>query len=419
MECAQCKAPLREGDDYCASCGATRARLDIAVTDDEEIDRLLVEANLLRMRKQFDEAISICTRILRSCPNLAAAHALLGDIHHDEGNHREAMGWYKLAVQLDERNSAYRKKLDETIDKVFKHAAEQSQQNVSEDRGTFSALSSTRRSNLPRKIFDRITPTHVVITFAILALIAALSILGWSSRGLNAKKPGTSVITPSISNGTDTSTNKPPVQVTPPAPDNVEAGNGHNDATAPWLGVPPVDKTTTPGTGNAGQTGRTTPATPGTVGVPQVPPFEPPAHNKMTAEEYEKETQALKTALDNTLKKSQLPSLLVNVSIDPRSNAVTIYYMVPLLKTATETKQGLLFSGFQLIWAADQVDPRIRSYTLRGYAYPEPGKEPTLALLADITPQQANDARDAGDYKAVAKFLSNTWWRNDLDTASL
>jgi hypothetical protein len=79
----------------------------------------------------------------------------------------------------------------------------------------------------------------------------------------------------------------------------------------------------------------------------------------------------------------------------------------------------LLYTGFHLIWAADKTNSGLRAYVLRGSAYMEGSKVPSLALQADVSPQQADAAREAGDYKTVAKYLSGVWWRGDIDAAPL
>ena len=64
----------------------------------------------------------MCVRIVRMDARNFPAHSLLGDLYRDQGNHREALGWYKLAVQLEPGNEIVRRKLDEMIDHVFQGA---------------------------------------------------------------------------------------------------------------------------------------------------------------------------------------------------------------------------------------------------------------------------------------------------------
>ena len=66
----------------------------------DEAVMLLAEANLLRTWGQHRRDDRVCTRILRLDPN-GSTHSLLGDLYRDEGNYREALGWYKQAVNIN------------------------------------------------------------------------------------------------------------------------------------------------------------------------------------------------------------------------------------------------------------------------------------------------------------------------------
>lgn len=60
----------------------------------------LAQANLARIRGQWDEAVEACVRVLRSDPGNADAHALLGDIYRDQGALDDAIQWYRMASDL-------------------------------------------------------------------------------------------------------------------------------------------------------------------------------------------------------------------------------------------------------------------------------------------------------------------------------
>jgi hypothetical protein len=61
---------------------------------------LLAQANLERIRGQWNDAIDTCVRVLRSHPGNADAHSLLGDIYRDQGELDDAVQWYRMAVDL-------------------------------------------------------------------------------------------------------------------------------------------------------------------------------------------------------------------------------------------------------------------------------------------------------------------------------
>ena len=66
----------------------------------QQVDRLLSQANLHRLRKEWEPATDLCIQVLKLSPTNATAHSLIGDIHHEEGRFEEALRWYKMAVEL-------------------------------------------------------------------------------------------------------------------------------------------------------------------------------------------------------------------------------------------------------------------------------------------------------------------------------
>jgi hypothetical protein len=128
---------------------------------------------------------------------------------------------------------------------------------------------------------------------------------------------------------------------------------------------------------------------------------------------------AIKTAMQQSVKESKMPFTLDGVSIDPRSHIVTVEYTVPNMGSATDTKHGLLYAGYRLIWAAMPHTPDTQFYTLRGNAYLEGSTAPTLALTADVMRDFAEKARSANEYTTVQEYLSNPWWHSKLASAPM
>ena len=80
---------------------------------------MLVHANLLRMRGQWEGAADECVEVLRLDPANATAHSLLGDIYQDQGRAHEARHWYQIALEMNPGSEADRAKLartDETLE---------------------------------------------------------------------------------------------------------------------------------------------------------------------------------------------------------------------------------------------------------------------------------------------------------------
>jgi tetratricopeptide (TPR) repeat protein len=387
MECKHCAAPVPEGHTSCPACSTLPAPPSAP---------LLAEANLLRTQGRLDEAISLCTRVLRQDPASAPAHALLGDIYREQGNPREALGWYKLAVQLNPTNPALRKKLDEMIDQVFQGAARGEQKPLPPPGQDLpdSAAGSAR----VRRFLLALHPVHVVLACTVLALgIGALLIVG-GSRPPTPRSAGRVITpaTPAPSPARESATNTHPV-VAPPPPDAVE--------------LPPQ------ATGSATVTPPTAPLHSGPAtrtGTHLAPPDAP-----LSPAEVDRQLELVKSAMHAEIKAAKLPAALREVTIDPRTRMVLIDYAVARGATPTQTKQVLLYAGFHLVWATPQAGLAPKGFTLRGYAYPQNGPSETLALIADLAPLRAEAARTITDYGAIAQFLTSPWWRKDLDAAPL
>jgi hypothetical protein len=273
---------------------------------------------------------------------------------------------------------------------------------------------------------EKITPTHVIIGSTVLAVIVVIFIVTASSGEKQHTRQAEPTQQPVVATNPDQTTpvvvppNGQMPQVVPPAPDSVEGGTKLNGL--PVIVQNSPDKSaTTPSAANAPQQPvAPRPGAANSVPVAQVPPFIPKQHTRMTSEELQKETKELRAALLNSLKESKLPSTLVDVFIDPMTKVATINYNIPNMRGPSETKMGLLYSGFFFIWQSQKADSTLRSFTIRGYAYPISAHEPpSLALQADVSPQQADEASEAGDYKTVAGCMSKVWWRGDLESAPL
>ena len=89
-------------------------------TQDNDLYLKLITANVLRLRHQFDLAEAQCSDVLRQEPRNAEAHSVLGDIARDRGNLRDAIEWYRMALELDPGNVSDRKKLEAVIDHVYR-----------------------------------------------------------------------------------------------------------------------------------------------------------------------------------------------------------------------------------------------------------------------------------------------------------
>ena len=79
--------------------------------DERRANLLLSQANLLRVRGEFDKAVSLCQEALALAPGDAAACALLGDLYAAQGRPDRALPWLAMAVDAAPENPVYRAKL--------------------------------------------------------------------------------------------------------------------------------------------------------------------------------------------------------------------------------------------------------------------------------------------------------------------
>jgi hypothetical protein len=82
---------------------------------DEQSAKLLAKANLLRMRKQWDEAVTCCMQVLYHSPDSWSAHALLGDIYADQDRPEEAIQWYCMTLDIRPDAQLVREKLSKVV----------------------------------------------------------------------------------------------------------------------------------------------------------------------------------------------------------------------------------------------------------------------------------------------------------------
>lgn len=66
----------------------------------ESLQSALTQANLCRVRREWEAAIDYCVEVLRIQPGNQSAHALLGDIYRDQNKLDDAIQWYRMAVDL-------------------------------------------------------------------------------------------------------------------------------------------------------------------------------------------------------------------------------------------------------------------------------------------------------------------------------
>ncbi len=106
--CPVCGTPAAPEAEECRLCGEPLTPEDHAAAD-----RVLAEANQLRVRGELPQAEQAVLSVLRDHPRNVDAHALLGEINFDMGRMIEAANWLQLALDLQPDNARLKARLSE------------------------------------------------------------------------------------------------------------------------------------------------------------------------------------------------------------------------------------------------------------------------------------------------------------------
>lgn len=110
--CASCGSEVDTAARFCPRCGAGAPAMGSPDAHDTQVTSLLVSANLLRTRRQFEEAEEVCKDALAIAPADAGAHSLMGDIFMNQNRYKDAALWYQMALDLEPGSASVKSKLE-------------------------------------------------------------------------------------------------------------------------------------------------------------------------------------------------------------------------------------------------------------------------------------------------------------------
>lgn len=162
----------------------------------QTIHALLAQANLHRMRHQWDESIDCCVAVLRLQPANQTAHVLLGDVYRDQNRLDDAIQWYGMAVDL-RPNPTDQAKLEQVKQQRERHER-MSVLRTQRGYGDSSVSAIDRETDLntgtqnlmglsPRRWLRGITT--ISVAFVMLALVALVWNRAHGNANANAKTP--------------------------------------------------------------------------------------------------------------------------------------------------------------------------------------------------------------------------------------
>lgn len=176
--CDTCKAVLEDGAAYCARCGRP-VPLQVAQDTPQTVRKLLTEANLRRIRGDYDAAIDNCTEALRLQPADPEVHSVLGDIYESAGNLEEAARWYQMAIELTPDSALDAAKLERTRARIRKRA-KRSRPDTTTGSWSRSLLGQSRHTDPGiRKI--------VLVSAAVACSLLMFGVIAWVVRPHRAR----------------------------------------------------------------------------------------------------------------------------------------------------------------------------------------------------------------------------------------
>lgn len=114
--CETCKVVMDDGATFCPGCGR---HVGTGLSDTQSrVNALLTEANLHRIRGEYDAAIDKCTDALRLQPSDADVHSMIGDVYESEGRLDEAARWYQMAIDLRPESALDSAKLERILPRL-------------------------------------------------------------------------------------------------------------------------------------------------------------------------------------------------------------------------------------------------------------------------------------------------------------
>jgi len=254
MQCVQCGSQIPDDAAVCPQCGAESSSLSQPPDDAaREVYSLLAAANLARIRRAYEEATAKCIEVLRRFPNNASAHSLMGDIYEDQSLLRDAVEWYKIALELDPASRADRAKLDALLARMRLKP-----ESAAPGGSPFSRFLKAVGLSSP-------LAAGMALTIVLLIVLLIVAVIYQGTRGGAARRP-TTAVSPIAARGAAQATRPgtagpvaaaPNLPTPPPRPEHLSAEDRAVSAlrvalapTSPsalveWVGLDPRDSSIT------------------------------------------------------------------------------------------------------------------------------------------------------------------------------
>lgn len=149
-----------------------RNNSDIVLSQESYI--LLAQANLMRVRGQWDDAVERCTEAMKRDPDNASVPSMLGDIYENQGRLDEAIRWYRLALDKNPESPADQLKLRRVLEESERKVVAGTANLISTDSSNWGIVAEEQSNRFSS--FNHKTLT-IVLRAAAYALAAAFAIV--------------------------------------------------------------------------------------------------------------------------------------------------------------------------------------------------------------------------------------------------
>ncbi|UCH36856.1 MAG: tetratricopeptide repeat protein [Armatimonadota bacterium] len=378
MNCPQCGSGLAEDATVCPECGAPVAEARSRQTPEPlegETHALLAEANLLRLRRQYESATTKCVEVLRRYPNDASAHSLLGDIARDQGAYTDALGWYRLALQLDPTSTSDSNKIAQVEHRLS---------SLSDD--------ATRKTPSWRAVFARAfprPPIGLLLGLALGCILVATLVALSREKGATRASILDEVLPRVVAPGA-----RPPSRDVAPAPTRrAEDGRDRRSAPRDEAREPVIYA---PGKDASSAT--------------------PAADVAVSPSDKER---VLLESLRSAAEAEGLMTTVDAVTVDPRDGAATLSIMVEDAVASPDTRYIVLQKCLRAAEVAFATDDELTRATLHCAApVPGPGgmQNEETVFIGDISRSALTRAagRSLTMGEALALFASPPWWHAQM-----
>ncbi|NIM05657.1 MAG: hypothetical protein GTO55_05575 [Armatimonadetes bacterium] len=377
MFCWHCGKRLAEEAESCPACGMIvvkpESQKDQTESAEERVHSLLTQANLLRVRREWQAAILRCTEALKISPNSASAHSLLGDICRDEGRLRDAMEWYKLALTLDPTRRLDREKLDALIDRAYGSNGER-------DSAGEAALRDQQSTA------ERVCTSLRIGVMSLVALI----LVTLAAYLLN-------------------------YQYLPPAPSEIAVTvplRGGERSARQGQSAPGTSATSRP-IPPSGRPPRGSNSREGARRSRTLAPLPEGAASIGVEGGLAEREQRLVEALSWETQRVNSWSLLLGIKLDPRRNAAEVAFSLPYGETLLQMKQQILGLSLSLGREAVTLEPSLEWVEFRAHLQLEvrEGLQHELVFIGESSAQMLREAdAEALSVEQARQLFSGIWW---------